>query len=60
MCKGRFFAYKECMIFAAAIIAMWEIEPRGGREWRMPSHRKSTGVYGTSKDTRVWLKRREL
>lgn len=60
MCKGRFFAFKECMLFAAAIIAMWDIEPVGGGEWKMPKHRKSTGVYGAGSDTRVWLRRRKL
>ena len=60
MCKGRAFAFKECMAFAAAIIALWDIEPAGGKEWKMPSHRKATGVYGTGDDVRVWIKRRQL
>ncbi|QIW99012.1 hypothetical protein AMS68_004530 [Peltaster fructicola] len=60
MCKGRFFAYKECMVFAAAILAMWDIEPVGGGAWKMPKPRKSTGVYGTEDPTRVWLRRRPL
>ena len=60
MCKGRAFAQKEVMAFAAAIIAVWEIEPKGGGEWKMPKHKKATGVYATNDDTRVWLKRRTL
>lgn len=60
MCKGRAFAYKECMMFTAAIIALWEIEPANEGRWKMPSHRKATGVYGTGDDTRVWIKRRVL
>ena len=60
MCKGRAFAFKECMAFAATIIALWDIEPAGGGKWKIPSHRKATGVYGTDDDTRVWIKRRQL
>ncbi|OQO03535.1 hypothetical protein B0A48_10199 [Cryoendolithus antarcticus] len=60
MCKGRQFAYKECMMFVAAIIAMWDIDPVGGGEWKMPKHKKATGVYNTSSPTRVWVKRRTL
>jgi len=60
MCKGRAFAFKECMMFTAAIIAMWDIEPAGGGEWKMPRHKKATGVYTTCDDTRVWVKPRQL
>lgn len=60
MCKGRAFALKESLLFVAAIISMWEIEPAGGGKWRMPKHRKATGVYGTDDVTRVWIRRREL
>lgn len=60
MCKGRFFAYKECMMFAAAILAMWDMETAGGGEWKLPKSRKNTGVYGTGDPTRVWLRRRKL
>ena len=60
MCKGRSFAFKECIGFVAAIIALWDIEPAAGGPWKMPRHRKATGVYGTSDDTRVWIKRRKL
>ncbi len=60
MCKGRSFAFRECMAFAASIIALWDIEPAGGGDWKMPTHRKATGVYGTNDDVRVWVKRRRL
>ncbi|WPG99036.1 Hypothetical protein R9X50_00184100 [Acrodontium crateriforme] len=60
MCKGRVFAFKECMMFTAAIVSMWEIESAGGGPWKMPRHRKATGVYGTSDNPRVWLRRRVL
>lgn len=60
MCKGRFFALKECMGFVAAVVAMWELEIKGGGEWRFPRHRKATGVYGTGDDVRVWVRRRKV
>lgn len=60
MCKGRAFAFKESMTFVAAIVALWDIQPVGGGDWKMPRHRKATGVYGTGDNTRVWLKRRKL
>ncbi|CAK3833341.1 Cholesterol 7-alpha-monooxygenase [Lecanosticta acicola] len=60
MCKGRAFAFKEAMIFSATLISIWDIEPRGRGAWKMPKHRKATGVFGTDDDTRVWLKRRKI
>ena len=60
MCKGRAFAFKEIMLFSAAIISMWEIDPVDGGEWKMPRHRKATAVYNTDDSTRVWIKQRQL
>lgn len=60
MCKGRQFAAKESMLFTAAIVSMWEIDPVSGGEWKIPRHKKATGVYSTSDSTRVWIKRRKL
>lgn len=55
MCKGRAFAYKECMMLVAALIAMWDIEPAHEGKWVVPKHKQATAVYATSKDTRVWI-----
>ncbi|KAK3053931.1 hypothetical protein LTR09_005211 [Extremus antarcticus] len=60
ICPGRDLAYKEVISFAAAAIALWNIEPAGGGEWKMPRHRRATGVYGSSDEVRVWIKRRKL
>jgi hypothetical protein len=60
MCKGRAFAFKECMMFAAAIISLWDIGAGDDKEWKMPKHQKATGVYNTSDSTRVWIKKRKL
>ncbi|EMC97078.1 hypothetical protein BAUCODRAFT_121589 [Baudoinia panamericana UAMH 10762] len=60
MCKGRSFAFKECMMFTAAIVAMWDMDPAGGGAWNIPRHKKATGVYATSDETRVCIKQRCL
>lgn len=60
MCKGRAFALKEVLAFTASVVAVWEMEAAGGGEWKVPRHRKATGVFGTGDDVRVWIKKREL
>jgi hypothetical protein len=60
MCKGRAVALKEIMMFTAAIIYMWDMEPKGGGKWKMPKHQKATAVYATNDDVRVWVKRRKF
>ncbi|SMR57129.1 unnamed protein product [Zymoseptoria tritici ST99CH_1E4] len=60
MCKGRAFALKESLLFAAAIISMWEFEPADGKKWKIPGHRKATSVYGTNDSTRVLVRRRQF
>jgi hypothetical protein len=59
MCKGRSFAFKQSMMFTAAIVTMWDIEHAGGGDWVMPKRRKTAGVFGVADDVRVWLKRRQ-
>lgn len=60
MCKGRAFAQKEVLVFAAAIISFWEIEAAGGGPWKMPRHKKATGTYTTNDNIKVWIKPRVL
>jgi len=60
MCKGRSFAFKEIMMFSAAIVAMWDIDTIDSREWKMPSHRRGTGTYSTNDNTQVWIKHKLL
>ena len=59
MCKGRAFAQKEALIFAAAFISMWDMEPTGGGPWKMPRQKSATAVYATKDDVRVWVSRRK-
>lgn len=68
MCKGRAFAYREVMMFTAAIVSVWDLEAVGhgdGREeeegkWKLPQKRKGTGVFGANGDLRVRVRRRVL
>lgn len=60
MCKGRGFALKEALMYSAAIITMWEIQPAKGGPWEMPKHRRATGIYATDSDTRVHVTRRKF
>ncbi|KAI5249955.1 cytochrome P450 [Aureobasidium subglaciale] len=59
MCKGRAFAQKEALVFAAAFISMWDMEPAGGGPWKLPRYKPATGVYSTNDDIRVWISRRK-
>ena len=60
MCKGRAFAAKEILLFTAAVITFWDIEPAGGGPWKMPRPYKATGANGAKDDVRVWIRRREI
>lgn len=60
MCKGRQYAVREILLFAAAIIAVYDIQPVGGGEWKMPKLRKTAGTKQPAEETRVWIKTRPL
>lgn len=58
MCKGRQYAVREILLFSAAIIAVYDIQPVGGGEWKMPKSRRTTGTKQPVQETRVWIKTR--
>ncbi|KAL2351401.1 putative P450 monooxygenase [Cryomyces antarcticus] len=60
MCKGRVFAEKECLVFAAGILALWEFEPVGQKGWHIPAPGKATAVAAPKGDVRVRIRRRLL
>lgn len=62
MCKGRAFAQKEILMFTAAIVSFWDMEPKGGgtSEWKIPKAKRATGTKTTSEDQRVWIRRRRV
>ncbi|TKA59830.1 hypothetical protein B0A49_07399 [Cryomyces minteri] len=56
MCKGRVFAEKECLVFAAGILALWEFEPVGQKGWHIPAHRRATAVAAPKGDVRFHVR----
>ena len=57
MCKGRAFAEREVLAFAAAIIATWDIETRDGK-WIHPGRRVASAAVMPKNDVRVRMRRR--
>lgn len=58
MCEGGQFAFKEILLFTAAIIAVYDIYPIAGREWRVPRQKSTAGTKHPTTETRVWIKSR--
>lgn len=54
LCKGYKFAEREILLFAAGILATWNVEPVGGA-WKLPAHVKGSGAYLPAGDFRVRL-----
>jgi hypothetical protein len=60
MCKGRAFALRELLMFTAAILTMYDIEPANGGKWTRPKTVKQAATKHPAKPVRVWIKRRAL
>ena len=60
MCKGRLFAERECLLIVAGILALWDFAPVAPNGWRVPEHRKATGVNLPAGDLRVIVSRRKF
>ncbi|KIW29392.1 uncharacterized protein PV07_05210 [Cladophialophora immunda] len=60
MCKGKTFAEREVVLFAAALVMQWDMVPvsDGGR-WLHPGRKIGAGAVNPKKDVRVRLIRRE-
>ena len=60
MCKGKTFAEREVVLFAAAILMQWEIVPvADGGKWVHPGRYIGAGAVSPRKDVRVRMWRRE-
>ncbi|KIX09716.1 uncharacterized protein Z518_00797 [Rhinocladiella mackenziei CBS 650.93] len=60
MCKGKTFAEREVVLFAAAIIMQWDIVPvSDDGKWVHPGRKVGAGASNPKKDVRVRLMRRE-
>ncbi|OCT52383.1 cytochrome P450 monooxygenase [Cladophialophora carrionii] len=60
MCKGKTFAEREVVLFGAAIIMQWDIEPvDNGGKWVHPGRIVGAGAMNPKRDVRVRMRRRE-
>ncbi|KIW92489.1 uncharacterized protein Z519_06336 [Cladophialophora bantiana CBS 173.52] len=60
MCKGKTFAEREVVLFAAAFVMQWDIVPvSDGGKWVHPGRKVGAGAVNPKKDVRVRLIRRE-
>ena len=60
LCKGRAFAEREVVIFAAAIVMAWEIEPiENGGQWVHPGRNNGGSANVPKKGIKVRMWRRE-
>lgn len=58
VCKGRFFAEREVMIFVAGLISVWDFTPVGGK-WDIPKRfYNGTGSANPKSQVRVRMSRR--
>ncbi|KAL2002139.1 hypothetical protein VTN02DRAFT_589 [Thermoascus thermophilus] len=58
MCKGRGFAEREILVFTAAILSLWEIEPADKAGWKIPGQKPSSTAFLPKNDIRVRLSHR--
>lgn len=59
ICKGRTFAEKEIITLCAVVMAVWDVAPAGGGEWKMPAMVPGTGAMRPAEDIRVRITRRK-
>ena len=60
MCKGKTFAEREVVLFAAAVIMQWDMVPVGNMgKWVHPGRKMTGGAGNPIKDVRVRMRRRE-
>lgn len=58
MCKGRQFALREILLYTAAIITFYDMQPPKGGSWGEPQTRKLVANRHPKKPLKVWVKRR--
>lgn len=57
-CKGRYFAEKEVLIFAASLLMMWDLESVQGGKVKIPDMGFAGASRSPVEDVRVRLRRR--
>ena len=59
-CPGRTFAEKQVLVFVAAIVSLWDMEPKTFGNWKIPKPGAGHVMDGPAKDCRVLLRSRKL
>ncbi|KAJ4391268.1 hypothetical protein N0V93_004885 [Gnomoniopsis smithogilvyi] len=57
---GKDFAIREIVLFSAAIISMYDIQPIGAGPWKLPKQTTTVGAKRPLTPTRVWIKSRSM
>lgn len=60
MCKGRAFAVRELLVFTAAIISLYDIEPAPGNSWDKVKTYSAPGTKHPLKPVKAWIRRRQV
>jgi hypothetical protein len=60
VCKGRYFAEREVLIFVAGLLNTWDFAP-SGKGWEQPGkHYNGTGTANPKRNVRVRISKRGL
>lgn len=59
-CPGRWLAEKQVLIFVAAIVSLWDIEPLGSKHWKIPKDVVYSVIAVPKADIRVLFRARKL
>ncbi|RDA93062.1 hypothetical protein CP533_0681 [Ophiocordyceps camponoti-saundersi (nom. inval.)] len=59
MCKGRAFALRELMLYAAVIVSLYDMRPPDGEEWPAPETYKLVATRHSKTPIRLWVSRRK-
>ncbi|RDA87568.1 hypothetical protein CP532_3974 [Ophiocordyceps camponoti-leonardi (nom. inval.)] len=54
MCKGRAFALRELMLYAAVIVSLYDMRPPDGEEWPSPETYKLVATRHSKTPIRLW------
>lgn len=59
-CPGKLLAERQVLVFVAAIVSLWDIEPAGLRGWSVPQQAVYSVVAEPRTDVRVFVRARNL
>ena len=59
-CPGKGLAERQVLVFVAAILSLWDIDPAGLKGWSIPQHAVFSVVAAPRRDFRVLIRARVL